>query len=522
MSLKLKLTLGMVFICLGLIILAVNSYVGLNNVVSQYELLVDQSVPKLGDISGLRARAGQIRAEAAKLALFVENPSESQRAMEGLKAALKRYRGITQEYKDKKFFDSTEEEKFQSTDLEAQKVLNAGENVLAIFEGDSSNKVELIRNAILAGESHALEHQKRLLDLDDYIVETSSQWSEQSNAIALRSKKVLLITSLITLIVSITGVTIFTLKLTKSLQSVADELNHSANEVGINASSVNEASNALSSSTTEQAAALQETVTAATEVASMIQTTAENTQHSLGKAESSQQSASIGQKAVTNMLSSIDSISRANHEIGQQIEKSSKEMKEIIDLIHNISEKTKVINEIVFQTKLLSFNASVEAARAGEAGKGFAVVAEEVSKLAEMSGGAAEEIRHLLDNSKGRVESIIFSTQDSVGHLVAQGDEKVKNGLRTAEECKNALEQINQNINEMVGMSRQVFDATKEQSIGISEINSALEQIGLVTNQNANTSRQCSLASDKLNEQVVATQGVVANLLEVIYGKKNV
>lgn len=70
MSLKLKLTLGMVFICLGLIILAVNSYVGLNNVVSQYELLVDQSVPKLGDISGLRARAGQIRAEAAKLALL--------------------------------------------------------------------------------------------------------------------------------------------------------------------------------------------------------------------------------------------------------------------------------------------------------------------------------------------------------------------------------------------------------------------------------------------------------------------
>lgn len=522
MSLKLKLTLGMIFICLGLVILAVDGYIGLSNVVSQYELLADQSVPKLGDISGLRARAGQIRAESAKLALFVENPNESQKAVEGLKAALKRYRGITKEYQDKKFFSKIEEEKFHSADLAAQKVLNAGEKTLEIFEGQASNKVELIRNAILAAESHALEHQKRLLDLDDYIVDSSSQWSDQSKAIALRSKKILISISIITLIASIIGVTLFTLKLTKSLQFVADELNSSANEVGTNATSVNEASNSLSFSTTEQAAALQETVTAATEVASMIQTTAENTQHSLKKAEASQRAASDGQRAVSNMLISIDSISKANNEIGQQIEKSSKEMKEIIDLIHNISEKTKVINEIVFQTKLLSFNASVEAARAGEAGKGFAVVAEEVSKLAEMSGGAAEEIRHLLDNSKGRVESIIFSTQDNVGHLVAQGNEKVKNGLKTAEECKYALEQINQNINEMVGMSRQVFDATKEQSIGINEINSALEQIGLVTNQNANTSRQCSLASDKLNEQVVATQSVVANLLEVIYGQKSV
>lgn len=521
MSLKLKLTLGMVFICIGLIILAVNSYIGLNNVVTQYEQLVNQSVPKLGDISGLRARAGQIRAESAKLALFAENPTESQKAMEGLKASLKRYRAIAKDYQDKNFFSPTEEEKFQSADLEALKVLETGEEILKVFEGEVTNKVELIRTIILSGESHALEHQKRLLDLDDYIVETSSQWSDQSNAIAIRSKKILVIISLLTLVLSIIGVTLFTLKLTKSLQSVADELNHSAHEVGLNASSVNEASNSLSSSTTEQAAALQETVTAATEVASMIQTTAENTQHSLNKAESSKQSANNGQRAVSNMLSSIDSISKANYEISQQVEKSGKEMREIVDLIHNISEKTKVINEIVFQTKLLSFNASVEAARAGEAGKGFAVVAEEVSKLAEMSGGAAEEIRNLLETSKGRVENIIFSTQDSVGRLVSQGDEKVKNGLKTAEECKQTLEQINQNINEMVNMSKQVFDATKEQSIGINEINTALEQIGMVTNQNANTSRQCSQASEKLNDQVETTQRVVANLLEVIYGQKH-
>ena len=79
---------------------------------------------------------------------------------------------------------------------------------------------------------------------------------------------------------------------------------------------------------------------------------------------------------------------------------------EILGYIKSIEEKTKVINDIVFQTKLLSFNASVEAARAGEQGKGFAVVAEEVGNLATMSGTSAEEISKLLESSISHIESI--------------------------------------------------------------------------------------------------------------------
>ena len=74
-------------------------------------------------------------------------------------------------------------------------------------------------------------------------------------------------------------------------------------------------------------------------------------------------------------------------------------------LISEIGNKTKVINDIVFQTKLLSFNASVEAARAGEHGKGFSVVAEEVGNLAHMSGNSAKEITQLLESSINRVNN---------------------------------------------------------------------------------------------------------------------
>lgn len=520
MSLKAKLTVGMIFVCVGLIVLALTGYVSLNNVVNQYEKLVQQSVPKLGDISGLRARAAQLRADSLKLTLFSDNAEESKKATEGLTKAITRYKEITAEYKAKKFFSSEEEAKLKSVDEEAEKVLAAGSSVLEISKSDASDRVEKMKSVLVGIEGAAQEHQKRLLALDDYIVESSATWSKESNDLAMYSKQLMSGIAFITILISVVGATLFSMKLSKILQYIADQLSLSSNEVGKNAERVSEASNSLSSSTTEQASALQETVTATTEVATMIQTTAENTQNSLAKAESSQDSARNGQIAVTEMLASIDAISKSNKEIGDQVEKSNTEMKEIVELIGNISEKTKVINDIVFQTKLLSFNASVEAARAGEAGKGFSVVAEEVSKLAEMSGKAAEEIRTLLEQSNARVESIITATRVNVSKLVAEGEDKVMVGVRTADGCKRALDEINSDIGEMVAMSKQITDATKEQSMGVSEINSALEQIGLATNQNADASRQCSLAADELKVQVANTHDVVNSLLEVIYGNK--
>ena len=118
-----------------------------------------------------------------------------------------------------------------------------------------------------------------------------------------------------------------------------------------------------------------------------------------------------------------------------------------------------------------------------------------------MSGRAAQEIRTLLEQSNARVESIISATRDNVTILVSEGESKVMLGVKTAEGCKRALGEINNDIVEMVNMSKQITEATKEQSLGVSEINAALEQIGLATNQNADASRQCSLAADELKIQ---------------------
>lgn len=127
-----------------------------------------------------------------------------------------------------------------------------------------------------------------------------------------------------------------------------------------------------------------------------------------------------GKTATEEMINAIQMIREAANKISNQTAQSNAEIQEIISIFNEISTKTNVINDIVFQTKLLSFNASVEAARAGEQGKGFAVVAEEVGKLAEMSGNSSKEISELLARSSHKVEAIISKNKESSQTLIAE------------------------------------------------------------------------------------------------------
>lgn len=518
MNLKAKFLTGMIFIYLGLILVGATGFYGLKKVVAEYENLVVHSVPKFGDISGMRARAAQIRADLFKIAVFKDDKKALGEIVINLEKSMARYQAISEEYKARKFFSEEEQQKFKIIDEGGAKILKKAYDIITLVKTNEVTDSELIKKQLDNFEPDALSHQKSLLELDDHIVESSDKWSQDSNKIARSAIMLLSVVAIITVIVSFIGAFIFVYKLTGTLQSVTDELRDGSLKLEKSTVDMQSASNDLASSSSEQASALQETVTVTTEVASMVHMTAENSKVSLNKAQSSQHSASVGQKAVESMLVSIDSISDSNKEISKQVEKSNTELKEIVDLIGVINEKTKVINDIVFQTKLLSFNASVEAARAGEAGKGFAVVAEEVSKLAAMSGAAAEEIRTILDQSSSRVESIVNSTRENVTKIVHQGEERIRNGIDTAKNCKKILDEINNDIHQMLELSGQITDATKEQSIGVSEINTALEQIGQGTALNANASRVCSSTADELKNEVDKMNDAVSKLMGVIHG----
>lgn len=311
------------------------------------------------------------------------------------------------------------------------------------------------------------------------------------------------------------------LKLSKSVEHISEEL--AENTKQLDEASVKIASGAtqLSESATEQASALQETVSTIDQISSMIQKNSEAAQKSKELSAQSTNSAEQGRQTVDSMLLAISEIETNNTEVSEQMAQTNAQLAEITKMIHNISNKTKVINEIVFQTKLLSFNASVEAARAGEYGKGFAVVAEEVGKLAQMSGGAAKEISSMLQDSVTRVEVIIQDTRTKVEKLMDQSKEKVNYGSETARQCKQALDEIAVSVKSVDQLVSEIAVASKEQSAGVVQISQAVNQLEAVTNQNSAVAQASSVSAEQLRAQASSMNHLVDELAVYVHGNSD-
>ncbi len=179
----------------------------------------------------------------------------------------------------------------------------------------------------------------------------------------------------------------------------------------------------------------------------------------------------------------------------------------------------KVINDIVFQTKLLSFNASVEAARAGDAGKGFAVVAEEVGNLARMSGKAAEEISKLLAHSTKEVEEIISSTTAKLDESFRGAKVKVDHGVEVAQRCSEVLASIVENVNSVSQTVGEISSASREQASGVAEINKAMAEMDKVTNDNAASAAASVNIADQLAAQATELKVIIDGLQRSVSGE---
>lgn len=162
----------------------------------------------------------------------------------------------------------------------------------------------------------------------------------------------------------------------------------------------------------------------------------------------------------------------------EKIEQSSNQVSNIIG----------VIDEIAFQTNLLALNAGVEAARAGEAGKGFAVVAQEVRELAQRSAKAAREIKDLIRNSSVEVQ----------------------NGVKLVSETGAALKTIEGYIVTVNQHMDAIAISAREQSVGLSEVNTAVNQMDQVTQQNAAMVEESNAASATLANEAGRLRALIS------------
>ena len=279
-------------------------------------------------------------------------------------------------------------------------------------------------------------------------------------------------------------------------------------------------SHEVSSSANEQAASIQETVATLDEINSQVNTTVDSVANSTKKSEESLSIATEGKHVVDEMINSMEAIGKSNQDIMEEIARGNERIGGIVKIINEISEKTKVINDIVFQTKLLSFNASVEAARAGEHGKGFAVVAEEVGKLAQVSGKASTEIADILGDSIVKVNSVIEETNRNVKTLTDAGSLKVDDGMKVAARCGTVLEDIVTNATVVKNMLNEISIASKEQAEGVRNIAAAMNQLDQATLSNNKAAAQSSENAKHLSQHANSLQIAVTDLETEIFGGK--
>jgi len=253
-------------------------------------------------------------------------------------------------------------------------------------------------------------------------------------------------------------------KLREAMQLIAA----ATSEIRTGSDSIASASNDLSRRTEQQAASLEETAAALDEITATVKRSADGAKHanavaSGAKADAARSGAVMGD-AVTAM---------------GEIEQSSGKITQIIG----------VIDEIAFQTNLLALNAGVEAARAGDAGRGFAVVAQEVRALAQRSAAAAKEIKT----------------------LIASSSEQVKRGVRLVGDTGQALDGIAAKVTEIDALIAEIAQSSKEQAIGLSEVNTAVNQMDQVTQQNAAMVEEATAAAAGLKSEAAELNRLVGH-----------
>lgn len=277
---------------------------------------------------------------------------------------------------------------------------------------------------------------------------------------------------------------------------------------------LNESNKHLNEGSESQSAAVTETAQTVHQISQMANQTAENAESSKAISENGKKSADLGKTAVNEMLGSIDEIKSANGLVIDQMHVSNKELTDIVNVIKQIESKAQIINEIVFQTKLLSFNASVEAARAGEHGKGFAVVAEEVGKLAQMSGNASKEISDLILTSVQKVENIAKDTEIKINDLVKRLEKSIGQGGEKAKNCGDNLEELAEIVHGINDKLNEISSAAKEQSQGINEMNHAIQDLESINLKNNESIKESVQISRELSELSSSLSVLISELIE--------
>lgn len=518
LSFKTKLVSICLFISSISVVIAGLSYRGLHSVETSYDRVTEGVMPNLNLLNDMFLSYRSVRVNLRTLGLPGLPKKEADAAIEGAIAAINHYEEFNAAYQKIPFVPG-EAELYDDLQKNWLHFKGIGEKALALYKtGKPEDHEKLMVIFFEDCPKAAGAYTASITKIKGFHETNGKTFVQEARSTAMSVNIFILIIAGVGIIIGLTASTIFAIKMSKSIAEVTELLSKSANQVTATSVQVASSSQQLSQAATEQAASLQQTAASLEEISSMISKASDSANVTSTSSVESQNKAQEGRTVVDKMLSSMGEISESNDAIMNQINESNQQMTEIVNVIQDIGNKTKVINEIVFQTKLLSFNASVEAARAGEHGKGFAVVAEEVGNLAQMSGNAAKEISDMLNDSIPKVEAIVEQTKTRVETLISQARLKVDSGVDVANQCSNILNAIVENVSKVSSLAKDISSAAREQTQGVTEISKAMGQLDTVTQQNTAASEETASAAQALSIQAEALKAGVHQLSVVIKG----
>lgn len=207
-------------------------------------------------------------------------------------------------------------------------------------------------------------------------------------------------------------------------------------------------------------------------------------------------------KDVTDSQGVLENLNQAM----EKIKDSNNHINQLVEIIHTISNETAKINDIVFKTQLLSFNASIEAARAGVHGRGFSVVAEEVSLLAQATGQASNKIA-----------SIVSLGKDQSAQLVSENNNRVQEGILSVIQISEVVEKLVTRTNDLSNNIDAIEESSTKQFAGLQQIGSVIHEIEKAAQDNckiANTSRELG---ENLKAQASAQKSTITNISQLFH-----
>ncbi|MDO6994683.1 methyl-accepting chemotaxis protein [Brachyspira innocens] len=242
------------------------------------------------------------------------------------------------------------------------------------------------------------------------------------------------------------------------LREIITRVLESSREISEAATEIAQGNTDLSSRTETQASHLEETASSMEQIASTIKSSADNSLR--------------GNQMMQDSEKSVQ-------EAGEIIEATTNNIELVFEASNKITDITKIIENIAFQTNILALNAAVEAARAGEQGKGFAVVASEVRNLAQTSQSSVKDITS----------------------LIADSNDKIRIATETARKSKEIFMDIEQKIEDTSKIMQDISAMAVEQQAGVDQVNMAVSQMDQSTQQNATLVEQATASSEALMGQ---------------------